>query len=346
MSRNDPSLVIRNADLDAAVKAGIFDEATATRLVAYVSQGHVALDSDNENLRLLTGFNDIFVVIGLALFLGALHFIAPGISLYATPLVAWGLAEIFTRRMRMALPSIVLLLVFVGSIFTLVMGLWGSSTAVQTGAYGDLSSMGFLLAAIVSALAAALHWWRFHVPITFAAGMAALAAILVFGLDTIFPGLLKATGGLIVLPLGIVVFFVAMYFDSQDRARRTQLSDRAFWLHLLAAPMIVHPLVWNMTQVSALSTVDAGLIILLFAVLASVALVVDRRALLVSSLLYLGYALSTFIGARAFGAEGAGLAVLLVGGIVLLLSVAWKPLRRAVVSALPARITNLVPLPA
>ena len=110
--------------------------------------------------------------------------------------------------------------------------------------------------------------------------------------------------------------------------------------------MIVHPLVWNMTQVSDLGTTGAALIIGLFVILGFVALVVDRRALLVSSLLYLGYALSTIIGQHLFGAEGASLTVLAVGAVVLLLSVAWKPLRRTLISILPSTITNLVPLPA
>jgi hypothetical protein len=30
-----------------------------------------------------------------------------------------------------------------------------------------------------------------------------------------------------------------MWWDSSDRARLTRRSDVAFWLHLLAAPMIV-----------------------------------------------------------------------------------------------------------
>lgn len=346
MNRNDPSLLIRNADLDAAVKAGVFDEATAQRLADFVAQGHVALDSDNENLRLITGFNDIFVVIGLALFLGALHFVGGILTIYAMPFVAWALAEIFTRRMRMALPSIVLLLVFVGSVFWLVMQLFGGMEAVQQGLYGNLSSMIVVAAAAVAAAAAGLHWWRFHVPITFAAGMAALGGILVFGLEALIPNFFEKTGGLILLPLGIIVFLIAMYFDSKDRARRTQLSDRAFWLHLLAAPLIVHPLVWNMTKVNDLDLQGAAMIIGLFVILAFVALVVDRRALLVSSLLYLGYALSKIIGGHIFGAQGISSTVLAVGAVVLLLSVAWKPLRRTVLNVLPSDLTNLVPLPA
>ncbi len=262
------------------------------------------------------------------------------------PIAAWLLAEVFTRRMRMALPSIVLLLVFVISAFSLVAHLMENSTDWGTAWFGNLSSTAVLAATVVAAGAAALHWLRFHVPITFAAGIAALIGVLVSALDTAIPDILERTSGLIFLPLGLIVFAVAMYFDSKDRARRTQLSDRAFWLHLLAAPMIVHPLVWNMAQVSDMTAGGAALVIGLFVILAVVALVVDRRALLVSSLIYLGYALSTIIGRQAFGTETAGISVLAVGSVVLLLSVAWKPLRRAIVPSLPYGVRDLVPLSA
>ena len=34
-----------------------------------------------------------------------------------------------------------------------------------------------------------------------------------------------------------------MYYDLSDRTRTTRLADCAFWLHLLAAPLIVHSLI-------------------------------------------------------------------------------------------------------
>ena len=44
------------------------------------------------------------------------------------------------------------------------------------------------------------------------------------------------------LLLGVGVFLFAMWWDASDRARLTRRSDVAFWLHLLAAPMIAHPI--------------------------------------------------------------------------------------------------------
>jgi hypothetical protein len=41
--------------------------------------------------------------------------------------------------------------------------------------------------------------------------------------------------------------------------------------------------------------------------------------------------------------ENAGLSILIVGGTVLVLSVAWQPLRRIVLQILPHNVRNLVP---
>ena len=53
-------------------------------------------------------------------------------------------------------------------------------------------------------------------------------------------------------PLGIAVFLAAMKFDMSDRNRVTQRTDIAFWLHLLAAPLIVHSIVHPLLTESAI----------------------------------------------------------------------------------------------
>src|SRR5437588_323954 len=44
-----------------------------------------------------------------------------------------------------------------------------------------------------------------------------------------------------VLCAGLITFALALAWDMSDPMRRTRRSDVAFWLHLLAAPAIVHP---------------------------------------------------------------------------------------------------------
>ncbi len=113
----------------------------------------------------------------------------------------------------------------------------------------DNQLLGATVGGVSAALAAAaawLHWRRFHVPITVAAGAAAVAGLfLAIVLGIVQPANAQTATNLIlgfVLLLGIGVFLFAMWWDASDRARVTRRSDVAFWLHLLAAPMIAHPI--------------------------------------------------------------------------------------------------------
>ncbi len=82
-------------------------------------------------------------------------------------------------------------------------------------------------------------------------------------------------------------------------------------LHLLAAPMIVHPLVggylWgDFATVSVAKGNTPGLavmitVIALFFAMAIVSLVIDRRALLVSGLTYTGVAIAVIIQRLGLG---------------------------------------------
>jgi len=112
--------------IDLAVAQGIITADQAERLRALDAPVDEPVDdsapapADPEALRFISGFGDIFVVLGIGLFLAPAAYFA---NLYYGPLarslvlvvLAWLLAELFTRRLRMALPSIVLLVVFVTS---------------------------------------------------------------------------------------------------------------------------------------------------------------------------------------------------------------------------------------
>ena len=131
-----------------------------------------------------------------------------------------------------------------------------------------------LVPAFVGFAGGALHYWRFRVPV----GTAVVAGTLVFlaavFVEAALPGVFHRNPVWFWLGGGLACFALAMYYDARDRERVTVASDKAFWLHLLAAPMIVHSL---MSLMPANTTVlSAGLMIAGFLVLALVALVVDR----------------------------------------------------------------------
>ncbi len=332
-----------NAGLEAAIAAGVIDRATALRLEPYLTGGAPpaeTADPDDEKLRLVTGFNDIFVTIGLVLFLGALGYLASNAGMAPAAMLvaaaAWLLAEFFTRQRRLALPSIVLLVAFVASVFLSAAGL------LHGEGFSDITPVQSLVAGIAATVAAILHWRRFHVPITIAAGAAAVAAALLALSSIAVPGLPKEHPVLTFLPLGLAIFGLAMWFDMSDLKRQTRRTDIAFWLHLLAAPIIVHPILLSMTA-DTTSLSGAGQVVAVFLVLAIVALVVDRRAILVSSLIYLAYAAGTLIAAAGIGSSSPAVSALAVGAVVLMLSAAWRPLRRAFMGLLPAALRARLP---
>jgi len=251
------------------------------------------------------------------------------------------LAELFTRIRRQALPSILLLGSFAGSVFVLAASLIELVMPSQS-SLGD--SVPLAVGGLATCVAVAVHWWRFHVPVTVAAACAAATALIAGVVESVVPNLMFGLGGILFLPLGLAVFVLAMRFDSADRERKTRRTDIAFWLHALAAPMVVHPVMQNIMQGETTGAVAAVLTLLVFAVLSVVALTVDRRAMLVSSLLYLGYAIYSVLSA-GHALPSTSFVVLLVGAVVLGLSLAWRPLRAALLRLLPVAISSRVPLP-
>jgi uncharacterized membrane protein YfcA len=350
-----------DGDLEAAVAAGAVSPEAAAALRDYVAARSASPAVDEEQFRLITGFNDIFVSIAAAILLVALAWIGSDFGLRIdgdgpSPIsgvlvagAAWGLAEFFTRKRRMALPSILLLLAFVGGVAeavgTILVLIVGPDAAENSKMVGGLIAAG---AAAAGALGAWLHWRRFRVPITVAAGAASVVALVMAliasalgndaqNMETILLGFL--------LVLGIGVFLFAMWWDSSDPRRETKRSDVAFWLHLLAAPMIVHPVFKLLGLADGGGSVGGALVVIaLYALFALTALAIDRRALLVSALLYVLWALSHLFQTAGAVELSFALTALVIGSALLLLSAFWHSARRAVVTPLPTGLRAKLPV--
>ncbi|URW76951.1 hypothetical protein M9980_07105 [Sphingomonas donggukensis] len=335
-------------DLMSAVEAGAITPDAAAALRNHIAATRGAPSVDEEQFRLLTGFNDIFVAIASALLLAAVGWIGGSVwsplGGAAVAAVAWGLAEYFTRERRMALPSILLLLAFVGGVAATLAGVvadngdalgrWIEAQSADRNVQMAIAGTIAAVIAGVAAFAAWLHWRRFMVPITVAAGAVAVVGVvmsLIVGLipparDAIFP---------LVLVAGIAMFAFAMRWDISDRERRTRRSDVAFWLHLAAAPMIAHS-VFHMLGVfdARIGVGMAVIVVALYVAFAIVALAVDRRALLVSSLAYVLYALVSLFETAGAVELSAAFTGLVIGSALLLLSAFWHRARGLVVGAL------------
>jgi hypothetical protein len=341
-------------DIEAAVAAGALTADAASRFRTFVDGRRATPSADEESFRLITGFNDIFVSIAIILVLIALGWLGSRLDLWVggalVGATSWALAEFFTRRRRMALPSIVLLIAFVGAVlgvgFRLVANVHSPTT------WGP----GMLLVGAAAVVAAYLHWLRFKVPITVAAGAAAAVIALVAATRAL------DADGRFITPLlavsGLAVFALALWWDASDPQRKTRRADVAFWLHLCAAPLIVHPAftLLGLSRFSWAGGATAGAsageaidlyrpaaAVAIYLALAWVALLIDRRALMVSGLIYWLYAMNEFF--RSTGALSVSLALsaLIAGGGLLLLSAYWSVARRRVLAVSPASLKARLP---
>jgi hypothetical protein len=347
-----------DADLEAAVSAGTLSQEAADALRNHVSAQRPTPAADEENFRLITSFNDIFVtlagilVLVSAAWIGAQLFPVMGAAALAA--VAWGLAEFFTLKRRMALPSIVFFIAFVFGVYGVGMALFspiGSAMGIGVGPFANQS--GIVGSAVSSAMvvgACWVHWLRFRVPITIAWGT---VAIVMFIFSLIAPMLGAEETPQLVLWLlllcGLGVFAFAMWWDMQDTLRTKRDSDVAFWLHLFASPMIVHPIFllmgWNIVG-NGTSTPGAGLAvvaILLYCAFAVVALIVDRRAFLVSAMIYVLAAIVYLFSSSGVDSSFFPVAALIIGSGLLMMSAFWQKLRAVLLRFLPDHIRGRLP---
>lgn len=346
------------AELNGAVEAGVLTRDSADAFRAHVAASRHAPIVDEEQFRLITGFNDIFVVIAIALGFVALGQLGGRTGALFIAAGAWALAEFFTRRRRMALPSIVLVAAFVIGLFAGTMALLDPNVGRSGGELRE--EIAVLIAAAVAIAGAVAHWVRFRVPITVAiitaAGTVALLSAILAALD-LSPETLGRVLPWIVLAAGLAIFAFAMRWDVSDPTRQTRRADVAFWLHLLAAPMTAHPIFLSLGLVgggvlfggfgegdmggaSAWSAVAA---VALYLVFGFVAVVIDRRALLVSGLAYVLYAFYRLVQTSVSVELGFALSALVIASALLLLSAFWTNVRAAVLAALPDDLRARLP---
>lgn len=311
--------------------------------------------ADEEQFRLITSFNDIFVAIaGILVLVGAGWLgggIWPPLGGVAVAAAAWGMAEFFTRQRRMAFPSIIFFLAFVGGVYAF--GMFGALKWFGVAGFSfSASSRDFLIAQSVGAAlvvgACWVHWQRFMVPITVAAGVAAIARLAFTLVATAAYPYIGRWMLLLVLGAGVVVFGYAMTWDMADRERKTRKSDVAFWLHLAASPMIVHPIFVLMGVTMGMSgdnaVVIALLAIVIYAILAVIALIVDRRAILVSALAYVLAAAIYLVSQIGSSSLSFALAIIIIGSSLLMLSAFWQTMRKRVLPLLPETLRNRMPV--
>jgi hypothetical protein len=355
--------MLRDAHLDGAVEEGIITAAQAKALRDFAARHERARSralGRDERFRFMRGFNDFFFATGVVMLgAGLMYFAGTGAAgnvLGAA--VLWALAELLVGRMRLVLPGILIACLFVGMLYravpfdlfpvpapgmpivTRAPSTWidlfmGGGTLTRT-----LAPATVALKALIGSGAAALFYARFRLP---------FALLLVAGGLVVAIAALSNAQSLVLLLCGLAVFAVAMAFDASDRERLSRRSDCAFWLHLLAAPLIVHSLIAAAVpglDFSKLTPQAALAIVVIVLALALIAVMIDRRALLVSTLSYLGIVIAYAIRNAGVNAPVDQIffsTLVLLGALVLVLGVGWQPLRRALMLALPKSLLDRLP---
>jgi len=324
--------VYSEADIDAAIEAGIISRESARGLKDLVLLSSDSSRVDEEYFRLVGGFNDIFVSVVCGVFFVAMYTVlgmnySLGLTGAALALSAWGLAEYFVRKKRLALTAIILLAAFAGGLFSCVFDMLGATGA-----------------SMVTALALWWHWRRFHVPVSVACGNAAVIALCLSMLVEIAGSREYLTQ--FFFCAGLATLALAMYWDNSDLSRHTRRSDVAFWLHLLAAPLLVHPVfLWSGILGGTPDLTRAWGILLLYVVIISISLIIDRRALMLSSLGYVLYACNLIFKSvgDSLGYKTLALSALAIASVLLLLAAFWNASRAIIVRNLSPELQKRLP---
>ena len=350
-------MLTRN-DLDEAVRSGIITTAQAESLLELPAKRHEVrrdLSIRDERFVFMRSFNEFFIALGVVLLGVGLTTASSGETAFATamswafPVIVWGLAEYLTAIKRYTLPSIVLAVLFSFAVVMLA-GRYAQPLPAEMESQPNwLGLPQFLHASDFTALAAMFlaslgFYVRFRLPFSLLLIVGSSIPLILLAIERLIGWPDKGVVNIALLVIGLVVFAVGLRFDMSDRERLTRRSDCAFWLMLAAAPLIVHPVV---SLLSALNLADIAMNVLTLvavAVFALIALIIDRRAFLVSSLIYLGASVISGIGAIAGEGNALWATLVVIGGAVILLGVGWQRARAFVMQPLPQSFTSHFPI--
>ena len=236
-------------------------------------QGEAIVDPriDEEDIRLTTGFADIFTAILL---------VVGGVLLAGVAGLAGGIVIVVAAFLLA--PPLVARRGFAASGNVLAVGA-ALGTGVTLGAALEIAVL------IPVALVCYGFWRTQRVPL--ALSLVWIAGAGLIGGIELFASLDRLEGGAATRALlaGLVLFGAGLWYDSRDPVRRTRLTDVAFWLHLAAAPLLVHGFfsVSGAGPFGDTEQVRPLFVLVTFAVMAAISLLIDRRPLLASSFVYL-----------------------------------------------------------
>jgi len=343
-------------DIDAAKQAGILDADKAAELTAFF-KGNPATASDGsqeETLRFLSNFNDIFISIGLVILSigitmmsGTMFGETGNAFIIMGPILValWFLLEYFAGRRRLVLPSMTLSVIFTFT-FTLLTALWANGLSSLESAEETFSgnfSENFdtiknvaLWSAGGAALGAGFIFFRFRLP--FALFLIALAIAGGLYTEAFSNGNVSSIySGSASLIIGLGTLLFAVMYDMRDPDRQTLDADNAFWLHLAAAPQVMLGLraLFSGGTYDSLSAGEAIPLLIALIVFSILSLALNRRALIAAGLLSFWLVINAITDQSMSGTTQVAISLLLLGGGIVLLGAGWKTARKLVLAFMP-----------
>lgn len=329
-------------EIDQAVAKGIITPGQALELKAEAAKQDPG--AEEEPFALVDNFGSVFVVVGLLILQGAPWLFGVAIGGWFGPLVYggfaliyWVLAEGFVRSHR-RLPATVAALLFVYDGAVAIQRTTGMLFGSWSGLDRWMPSDTNFLAVVALLLAIALA--RFRLPL--------MVLGLALSLVALAMSLLNAPTLWVMGGCGLVAILIGIALDLKDPTRTGAWHEWAMWLFVVGSPLAVHPLfvtvIRDRVEGRGLSEVfDGGgtiaLIVGLAFAVSFVGLLLDRRSLVTSSLIYLAAAFA-YLMFRTLGDPISllGIIPLTIGAYVVLLGVAWRPIRRIVLNTLPGQM--------
>lgn len=343
------------------MRAGILRSDQADALRRFDETLRAAPSATEERFALVSGFADIMAAIGIALvaWTGAIfQTIANPLLGLLLPIFYWCAAIYFTARRRMMLTSLV---IFAGFALSTAMAALGVALFVLgkspvEASQADIANVWGAMVATVTTGACWLYWRRFTLPLAFCAFAVALVNVGLNMFRLFLPGMPDWGVDLVQGLTGPVLLAWAIWWDVTDVRRETIRSDVAFWLHVAAGFMVVRTAMTMLLGYQGNSTgwwrlfahpadptsADAVSVLLMFGIFAVISLIIDRRSLLVSGMMYAVPALAALIGGGAFMFAPA---LLTTGVCLIILAVQWSPWRERLLRLLPLKIATQLPRP-
>ena len=282
--------MISKSTLNKAAQANILSPEQVEPLYQFLQDEHVddhsstdLVEGRDEPLKFVRSFGDVFIALGVVLLVMAISVANLSAYEYIVPVVVFvGLAEWLVRVRKLVLPGMAILLSIIYFVYKAI------PFDNDNGTFIGLS---------IICITSLLFYLRYKMPFSLFPLAAALVA-----LSVTFIGFDILENPIIFSGFGLIIFAVAFWFDSLDTERVSHLSDNAFWLYLLASPLIVHGVMislllgdWQWIKSLNIEVVMMTFFVIFFLI----SLLIDRRVMLISTQMYMIYALSQIMQNKA-----------------------------------------------